>query len=307
MNQRSAALLVFLLGSVAAFAQEDPCQAKILNVSVGWGAWSGDPSSFEAAVSHNGVAALRWTWRGGSFSSNNILYNPQPITLNVECLLDLAELVVTPVKCGIAGQQHTQGVPPPDTQPAIKSVMGLNDQYEAVIRYWFPNTPSRRLRAVLLPAGRILKDRSWFETVVEGATAVQVSGSDDGEVLVKAYGCPTRTAKDTFTVQQDKCKCDDQCAEVPECVADPVNTYSGTMRYEDGEPLPANPFLPLRRIYLSRSEASGFFGPRWFSAFDANLRVFDDIDGLRYVTVTTEQRERLIFEGRGRVLRADRP
>ncbi|HYC87626.1 MAG TPA: RHS repeat-associated core domain-containing protein [Thermoanaerobaculia bacterium] len=230
-------------------------------------------------------------WKGGSRGFYPS-YDPHEIYLDLGCLLEPEVLTVTPSKCGVPGRPHTITISPPNTQPTV-SAETLPPFHDSIDIYFsMPNATGQRRIRVLLPDGTPTMNMSIGGTEFDGSTQASGAGTS-GPVLIKAIACEAKYATDTVTVGGEK-NCPIEPRECKECPGDPVNTGSENMRYEDVDPLPG---YALRRTYDSRTNEVGFFGARWFSAFDARLVSFIDIDGLRYVTVTAPDRSWMMFEG----------
>jgi RHS repeat-associated protein len=223
--------------------------------------------------------------------------NPHEIDLDLTCLMSEEPLKVTPSRCGIKGPQQSIGIPPPDTQPVLTAAS--LPPYHSSIDYWYsmPNAAGqRRIRSVALISKTVLSDSAVGGTDVDGDGQTAAPGIS-GPVLIKAISCGTKYATETVEVGGEKsCERPKPEGGCPECVGSPVNTGSQNMRYQDADPLPG---YSSRRTYDSRTDDVGFFGRRWHSDFDAKLVVFDDFDGLRYVTVTAPDRSWMVFEGHG--------
>ena len=248
-------------------------------------------------IHHNDVGRLKIDWRGGAWEVTPF-YNPLEVQLDRTCQLASETVTVTPSKCAVVGDPKSTSVPPPDTEPQLD--IETNPPWHTIIdiHYSMPNAAlQRRIRGVFLPTGAIIIDKSIGGTEVSNYEQAGVSG-DVGPVLIKAIACGTKTAVDTTDTGGDKdCNddCGNKCDGPPQCIGDPVNTSGLNMRYEDVDPLPG---FALRRVYDSRTNRIGYFGSRWFSVFDAGLKVFDDFDGMRYVTVTAPDRTWMVFEGK---------
>ncbi len=286
-----------LVSTFASMAYGQGC-----NASISLSLEGPDEGPHFVTVNHNGVVALVFRWRGGVESIPVFDANPVSKQIDVACLLTGETLEVEGYKVGCTNDIKTIQVGPFTMQPTLQAVKGPpgEDVNNVRIPWTSANTNNRSMWAVSFPENVRLPDGAGFD--FNGAATEGVAGSGvhgrEGVVKISAESCQVFQADVYVDLSQYDCDkdCKDKCSEMPPCVGKPVHTNNGNMRYEDVDPVPSNGFLPLRRTYLSRSESSGFFGPRWFSMFDAKLGVYDDIDGTRYVSMITEERRTLIFE-----------
>jgi YD repeat-containing protein len=288
-------LAALLLCALGVHAQSDFCTTQISLSQE-----SLNEYQVRVLVDHNDVGRLRVNWRGGQ-----ILYtpsgNPMPIDLDVTCLVEAEPVVITPSKCGIEGEAKSLSISPPNLEPVLDLQTTPPYHSQVEIYYWMPSANVRRIRAVFLPTGDVIRDTGVGGTNSRGDIAASISANGNGPVLVKAISCDVKTAVSVVAAGgQLTCGGDGKCCDPPMCIGNPVNVSSENMRYEDVDPLPG---YALPRVYDTRTNAVGFFGARWFSPFDANLKTFDDFDGLRYVTVTAPDRSWMVFEGNAGVYR----
>ncbi len=165
------------------------------------------------------------------------------------------------------------------------------------------NVTDFRIRAILMPAKSVVFNKNNFGTVVQGQEDIALSGDAEGTVIVRATACAGLSQEVPIKLMPTDCEKDcqkDDCKEMPDCKGDPVHTLSRNMRYADVDPLPLTGEFPFRRTYQSRSGTAGYFGPRWFSMFDASLTDFlDTFDNTRYVSIYTEDHGQLLFSSGG--------
>lgn len=256
------------------------------------------PSHF-VDIHHDGALYMKIRWRG---HEEELLLTGNLVSRQVD-----KTCMVTPETMEIEVWRHCQeaGTASYQVQPAALEI-GMNPvkgppgvvENGVVIPWEAVNAWPPRIRGVVYPGGSVIRDATgWDGTRAEGVTGISAPG--EGLLRIDFMACG-QTQTEWIDLSEDECDkdCDGKCSEMPKCVGHPVNTHSGSMRFEDTDPVPANAFLPMRRTYLSRREASGFFGKRWFSMFDAALGVFDEADGTRFVSVTTESGTVLLFSNR---------
>lgn len=281
-----------------ALAQDPPCETKIHSAfheeDAGHVHW--------IVVDHNDVTSLAFTWRGFTESVNP---NASPFRKQIDtaCLLAGDSVTVVATKCGPTDTKQV-AVSPPNMQPLLNAIVSAPGYEKNTVKIdWeMVNTNNRRLRAVVLRTGNVFLDKSGWGTVLGGTEWPSIPPGSRGPILVTAQSCGAFFASKVVYPDEEQDQCDTKAKDRPcECSLNPVNTFSGALRYEDTDVLPSSDFFPFRRTYLSRRDTAGFFGPRWFSAFDAELSTFDDIDGVRYVTIVTEDQATLVFARRGDV------
>ena len=299
-----ALVLLALAFSLSSARADEPCNPRITSVEH-W--WEGGSLSLRAGY----IDTATWTTQFPRPVTWSLwgLFNPAIGGADGSCLVEPAILTLTPSGCGKVGAPSITVIPPPDTQPKVEVSIappGMDSQ-AVIVDYDFPASNQIELWAIALPSGNSWYTTSPNSTRPKGRVQAQVIGTpDDVRVLVKARSCGVREAQDLAVLEsahEDCEKCEDKCTDLPLCAGDPVRTFGNNMRYEDIDPVPAAGFLPLRRIYNSRSQSTGgVFGPRWSSLFDARLSTYDDPrDNRRYVTVVTERHDALVFEGNGGV------
>jgi hypothetical protein len=251
-------------------------------------------------IEHNNALWMRLRWSGGD-ELFTVGASPTAWPIDKNCMLEGDTLEVWVWK---SCEQPAQGsfpiapFPPQIQMNPVWAPPGV--QENTVVVPWKSMGLPPRLRGVLLPKGEVLRDvEGWAGTKVEGTSNVMLPVGAEGVLKITLSAC--NDVQETFINLDSPCRkdCKGKCHEMPECRGDPVHTQTGNMLYEDIDPVPSNTFFPFRRTYLSTSEASGFFGARWFSMFDASLKIFDDFDGTRFVSITTEDRRVLVFSNRG--------
>ncbi len=257
------------------------------------------PSHF-VDIHHDGALYMKIRWRGheellfptGSPVSRQVDKNcmAEPETMEIQVWRHCVE------PAGTASYQVQPGSPELSMDP-VKGPPGV-DPSGVVIPWRALHAWPPRIRGVVFPSKEVIRDDTgWDGTRMEGVTGMTAPA--EGLLKIELSACGQVQEK-YIELSEDECDkdCEGKCSEMPKCSGDPVNTHSGSMRFEDVDPVPANTFLPLRRTYLSRRQTAGFFGKRWFSMFDASLNVFDDVDGARFVSVTTESGGVLLFSNR---------
>jgi RHS repeat-associated protein len=247
-------------------------------------------------IQNTGLGMVHVDWRGARTSFIPAV-NPHEIQLDLTCLLTSETVTVTPSRCAIEGHPRSLAIPPPDLQPVLDAKTTPEQHKQVEIRYTMPYASGqRRMRAVFLGNNDVILDTALG--LDSGEVSAAVLGPEEGPVLVRAISCGAKEATETVNTGGDTdCNddCKDKCEAPPQCVGTPINTAGRNMRFEDHDPLPG---YTLRRVYDSRSNVVGFFGARWFSPFDAKLKILDDFDGVRFVTITAPDRSWMVFRRR---------
>lgn len=168
----------------------------------------------------------------------------------------------------------------------------------AKVKYNFPQTNSYTQRVLEL---------RWKETnaliastqpgTVTGEWAVPVSCQYETEKYIYAIAkaCGDATKKSNPGIIP---KCDLSCSlgKCPECAGDPVHLTSGSMQYDDRDPIAGEVVSPLGRTYRSGSALSGAFGKSWVSIFDATIAAFGGSNGRETAILRLDDGSDLIFE-----------